>query len=55
MLRRIVSDLTAHASVAKELSLGLYEAISALTRRKAVLEATYAHHDACIQSELPGF
>lgn len=55
MLRRIVSDLTSHASVAKEISLGLYEAISSLTRRKAVLEATYAQHDAYVQSELPGF
>jgi hypothetical protein len=55
MLRRIVSDLTSHASVAKELSLGLYEALSTLTRRKAVLEATYARHDAYIQSGLPGF
>ena len=55
MLRRIVSDLSAHASVAKELSLGLYEAFSTLTRRKAILEATYAQHDAYVQSELPGF
>lgn len=55
MLRRLVSDLTAHASLAKELSLGIYEALSTLTRRRSVLEATYARHDAYIQSELPGF
>ena len=55
MLRRIVSDITAHATVAKEISLGLYEAFSALTRRRSALDATYARHDAYVQSELPGF
>lgn len=55
MLRRIVLDLTSHANVAKELSLGLYEAFSSLTRRRSALEATYARHDAYVQSELPGF
>jgi hypothetical protein len=55
MLRRIVSDITAHATVAKEISLGLYDVFSALTRRRYTLESAYAQHDAYVQSELPGF
>jgi hypothetical protein len=55
MIRRIVSDLTAHAVVAKEISLGLYDVLSALTRRRSSLESAYARHDAYVQSELPGF
>jgi hypothetical protein len=55
MLRRIVSDFTTSAAIAKELSLGIYEALAFWTLGRAELEATFAQHDARIRAELPGF
>lgn len=57
MLRRIegvVGDLTHGAAVAKEVSLGLYQAIAFLVRGESELERTFARHDAAIQKELVG-
>ena len=55
MLRRIVSEFTTSAAVAKELSLGLYEAFAFLALGRDQLEATFVDHDARIRAELPGF
>jgi hypothetical protein len=55
MLRRIVSEFATSAAVAKELSLGLYEALAFLALGRDELEATFAQHDARIRAELPGF
>jgi hypothetical protein len=57
MIRRIVSDITAHATVAKEISLGIYEAFATMTttRRRSMIESAFARQDAHIQSGLPGF
>ena len=55
MFRRLVSDFTTSAALAKELSLGLYEALAFLTLGRHEIEAMFAQHDARIRSELPGF
>lgn len=56
-LSRVVLDVTSHTRAARELSLGLYEALNVLTRRGSPLgfESTLRQHDAAIRSELPGF
>jgi hypothetical protein len=41
--------------VARELSLGLYQAVSVLTRGRAELDAALGRHDEQVQRELPGF
>ena len=55
MLRRIVSEVASSAAIAKELSLGLYEALAFFALGRDELEATFAQHDARIRAELPGF
>ena len=55
MFRRIVTDFATSAALAKELSLGLYEAFAFLALGRDQLEATFAQHDARIRAELPGF
>lgn len=55
MFRRIVSDFATSAAIAKELSLGLYEALAFLTVSRSELEVLFAKHDARIRAELPGF
>ena len=55
MLRRIVTDFATSAAIAKELSIGLYEAFAFLALGRAELEAAFAQHDARIRAELPGF
>lgn len=55
MFRRIVSEFATSAAIAKELSLGLYEALAYLTVSRSELEATFERHDARIRAELPGF
>jgi hypothetical protein len=54
-IERVVLDVKTHTALARELSLGLYEAFSVIARgRSEVHDALSAHH-ARIQSELPGF
>lgn len=55
MLRRIVSDFTTGAAIAKEVSIGLYEAFAFLALGRAELDATFEQYDARIRAELPGF
>jgi hypothetical protein len=57
MLRRIegvVVDLTHGAAVAKEVSVGLYQAFAFLVRGESELDRAFARHDAAIQKELVG-
>jgi hypothetical protein len=55
MFRRIVSEFATSAAIAKELSLGIYEALALLTSGGGELEAAFARHDERIRAELPGF
>ena len=55
MFRRIFSDVATSAAIAKELSLGLYEALAFLAAGRSELESAFATHDARIRAELPGF
>jgi hypothetical protein len=55
MFRRIASEFATSAAIAKELSIGLYEALAFLTISRSELEAAFAKHDARIRAELPGF
>jgi hypothetical protein len=55
MLRRIegvVSDLSVHAATAREVSLGIYQALAYFVRRDGELERTFARYDAAICREL---
>lgn len=55
MFRRIVSDFAASAVIARELSLGIYEAFAFLTQGRSEIDAAFARYDAKIRAELPGF
>ena len=55
MLRRIegvVTDLTLHAVAAKEVSLGICQALIYLVWQPSRLEQTFAQHDAAIRRAL---
>jgi hypothetical protein len=55
-LERVVLDVKTHTALARELSLGLYEAFSALARgRSQTMQDALSAHDARIRTELPGF
>jgi len=54
-IERVVLDIKTHAMVARELSLGLYQAVTVLTRGRAQLDDELGRHDAQVQRELPGF
>ena len=54
-IERVVLDVKTHTALARELSVGLYEAIHALARGRAGLNDELDRHHARIQSELPGF
>lgn len=54
-INRVVVDLRAHAAVARQLSVGVYEAVAVLARGYAEIEAAFRRHDARVQTELPGF
>ena len=51
---RVVTDVRAHAAFAVEVSLGVYEALTALARGRAQIDAALNEH-ARLRSELPGF
>ena len=51
---RVVTDVRAHAAFAVEVSIGVYEALTALARGRAQIDATLNEH-ARLRSELPGF
>ena len=58
MIRRIaraVSQFRDHATVARELSTGLYEAVVSVVRVHSGFEAVLAEHDRQIRDALPGF
>jgi hypothetical protein len=54
-IERVVSDLRGHAALARELSLGLVQAVSVLALGRAELEDAVGRHERSSQSELPGF
>jgi len=55
MFRRLVSDFAVSAVIARELSLGLYEAFAFLTQGRSEIDATFEQYDARIRASLPGF
>jgi len=58
MIRRIaraVSQVLEHATMARELSAGLYEAVASVVRVHSEFDAIIAEHERQVQRELPGF
>jgi hypothetical protein len=54
-IERVVLDVRTHTALARELSVGLYEAIHVLARGRTALHDELDRHEARIQRELPGF
>ena len=58
MIRRIaraMNQLIGHATVARELSAGLYDAVASVVRVSSGYEAILAEHDRQVRDALPGF
>ena len=57
MLRRIartVNQLKGHASVAREVSAGLFEAVASVIRVHADFDAIMAEHERQVRGAMPG-
>jgi hypothetical protein len=58
MLRRferVVADVRDHATVARELSRGLLDALGVLVGHSATVDDVLQRHDRLVRAELPGF